>query len=109
MRGTKEEGYFTKWKWWTARSFSGVRYNSIVYYVYILESKQDHSRYIGTTSDLRNRFKEHNCGETKSNKSKRPFKIAWYCVFGNKSVAYAFERYLKSSSGYAFSNKHLLL
>ncbi len=76
-----------------------------MYYVYILESSKDKSRYIGATSDLKNRLQEHNSGETKSNKSKLPYTIAWYCAFKNKEKAYEFERYLKSSSGFAFSNK----
>jgi predicted GIY-YIG superfamily endonuclease len=79
-----------------------------MYYVYILESLKDKSHYIGTTSDLKNRLNEHNSGETKSNKSKLPYKIIWYCAIPKKETAYNFERYLKSSSGYAFTNKHLL-
>ena len=79
-----------------------------MYYVYILESKKDISRYIGVTSDLKNRLREHNNSETKSNKSKVPFKIIWYCAFAQQDTAYNFERYLKSSSGYAFTSKHFL-
>lgn len=79
-----------------------------MYYVYILKSEKDASRYIGTTTDLKNRLEEHNNGETKSNKSKIPYKIYWYCAFSDKALAYDFERYLKSSSGHAFTNKHLV-
>ena len=79
-----------------------------MYYVYILESSKDGSRYIGITQDLKNRLREHNSGETKSNKTKTPFKIAWYCGLLDKYKAYTFEKYLKSSSGYAFTAKHLL-
>lgn len=79
-----------------------------MHYVYILESLKDKSKYIGVTTDLKNRLTEHNNGETKSNKSKLPFKIAWYCAIVNKEIAYDFERYLKSSSGHAFTNKHFL-
>ncbi len=79
-----------------------------MFYVYILESLKDKSKYIGTTNDLKNRLDEHNSGETKSNKSKIPYKIIWYCAFPNRTTAYNFERYLKSSSGYAFTSKHFL-
>jgi len=79
-----------------------------MFYVYILESSKDKSKYIGTTSDLKARLQEHNNLETKSNKSKAPFRIAWYCAFADKSYAYQFEKYLKSSSGHAFTSKHLL-
>ena len=81
-------------------------YNISMYKVYILESLKDKSRYIGTTTDLINRLKEHNSGETKSNKSKIPYKLIWYCGFTRKEQALKFERYLKSSSGYAFRKKH---
>jgi len=79
-----------------------------MYKVYIIESLKDKSKYVGVTNNLRNRLKEHNKGKTKSNKSKTPYKIIWYCAFGNKSRAYEFEKYLKSSSGYAFTKKHLI-
>lgn len=79
-----------------------------MYYVYILESKKDKSRYIGATADLKNRLAEHNAGETTSNKSGVPFVVAWYCAFKTREKAYAFEKYLKSSSGFAFSNKRFL-
>lgn len=77
-------------------------------YVYILRSEKDDSRYIGTTKNLKNRIEEHNNGDTKSNKAKAPYKLIWYCAFSNSTRAYQFERYLKSSSGYAFTKKHLL-
>jgi len=79
-----------------------------VYYVYILKSKVDNSKYIGVTTDLKQRLQQHNRKETKSNKSKTPFVITWYCCFTNKEKAYDFERYLKSSSGFAFTNKRLV-
>jgi len=79
-----------------------------MYYVYILRSKKDGSRYIGVTVDLKRRLLEHNSGSSKYSKTKRPYILKWYCVFINKQKAYRFEKYLKSSSGYAFTNKHLL-
>ena len=79
-----------------------------MFYVYILKSAKDDSKYIGTTKDLKNRLEEHNRLETVSNKSKAPYKIIWYCAFREKERAYEFEKYLKSGSGYAFTNKHLI-
>jgi predicted GIY-YIG superfamily endonuclease len=78
-----------------------------LYYVYILRNKSG-EKYIGTTQDLKNRLNEHNSGETKTTKNNDEYKIIWYCVFNNKSRAYEFEKYLKSSSGYAFTSKHFL-
>jgi len=79
-----------------------------MYYVYILKSKKDYSRYIGVTQDLKRRISEHNSGSAKYSNSKRPYKLIWYCVFPNKKRAYDFEQYLKSSSGYAFTKKRLI-
>lgn len=79
-----------------------------MYKVYILESLKDRSKYVGITQNLKNRLTEHNSGETKSNKSKLPYQLLWYCAFSDKYKAYEFEKYLKSSSSFAFRNKHLI-
>ncbi|MCX6724059.1 MAG: GIY-YIG nuclease family protein [Candidatus Staskawiczbacteria bacterium] len=79
-----------------------------MFYVYILQSEKDKSRYIGVTSDLKRRISEHNSGNAKYSSSKRPYRLIWYCAFLDKIKAYDFEKYLKSSSGYAFTNKRFL-
>jgi predicted GIY-YIG superfamily endonuclease len=79
-----------------------------MYYVYILESLKDASRYVGTTEDLKKRLLDHNSGSAKYSSTKRPFKIVWYCAFQNKAKSLNFEKYLKHGSGHAFANKHLL-
>mgnify|MGYP001607244274 CR=1 FL=1 len=79
-----------------------------MFYVYILQSEKDKSRYIGVTSDLKRRIAEHNSGNAKYSNLKRPYKLIWYCAFLEKSKAYDFEKYLKSSSGYTFTNKRFL-
>ena len=79
-----------------------------MYYVYILESEKDKSRYYGVSEDLKRRFQEHNSGSAKYSNTKRPYKLIWYSAFLDKQKAYDFEKHLKSSSGHAFANKHLL-
>jgi len=79
-----------------------------MYYVYILHSQKDESRYIGVTTDLEKRLQQHNRGDSAYSNTKRPYKIIWYAVFVSKEKAYAFEKYLKSSSGYAFTKKRLI-
>jgi len=79
-----------------------------MHYVYILQSCKDLSFYVGVTSDLKRRFNEHNSGGCKYSSSKAPFKVKWYSAFESKKTAIDFETYLKSSSGFAFRNKHLI-
>ncbi len=79
-----------------------------MYYVYILQSKKDGSRYVGVTGDLKKKFQEHNSGKARYSNTKRPYVLQWYFAFNEKQKAYEFERYLKSSSGHAFTKKHLI-
>ena len=79
-----------------------------MYYVYILKSQKDDSRYIGVTADLKKRLHQHNTGQATYSNTKRPYKVSWYAAFTSKEKAYAFEKYLKSSSGYAFTKKRLI-
>jgi len=79
-----------------------------MFYVYILQSEKDKSKYIGITSDLKRRLREHNSGSSRYCSSKCPYKLIWYCTFLEKLKAYSFEKYLKSSSGHAFANKGFL-
>jgi len=77
-------------------------------YVYILQSEKDGSKYIGVTKDLKKRFRDHNSNNSTYSSSKSPYKLIWYCAFLKKLKAYHFEKYLKSSSGYAFTKKRFL-
>jgi predicted GIY-YIG superfamily endonuclease len=63
-----------------------------MFYVYILQSEKDKSRYIGVASDLKRRIGEHNSGSVKYSNSKRPYKLVWYSAFLEKTKAYDFER-----------------
>jgi predicted GIY-YIG superfamily endonuclease len=78
-----------------------------MFYVYILKSAKDDSYYTGISTDLKRRLQEHNNGKARYSNLKRPYRLEWYCAFTNKLKAYNFEKYLKSSSGYAFRKKHL--
>jgi putative endonuclease len=78
-----------------------------MYYVYILKLSNG-EYYTGSTSNLDNRLKQHENGQTMSTKNKRPLMMVWYAEFANKKLATDFEIYLKSSSGFAFRNKRLI-
>jgi predicted GIY-YIG superfamily endonuclease len=79
-----------------------------MFYTYIIQSLKDKSFYIGSTSDLKKRVNQHNKGQANYSSTKVPFQIVWYGAFMNKIKAQEFEKYLKSSSGFAFRNKRLL-
>ncbi|MEK7586476.1 MAG: GIY-YIG nuclease family protein [Patescibacteria group bacterium] len=79
-----------------------------MYYVYVLKSEKDGSHYVGQTCNLKQRLQQHNDKETKYTSTKAPYKLVWYGAFLNIKLACDFEKYLKSSSGFAFRNKHLI-
>jgi predicted GIY-YIG superfamily endonuclease len=54
------------------------------------------------------RLSVHNQGGCKHTVQYKPWKLEWYCAFNDKLKAIHFEKYLKSSSGKAFSNKRLI-
>ena len=69
------------------------------YYVYILQSQKDKSLYIGYTSDLEKRFKQHNNGESLATKPFRPYRLIFYEAFLNRVDAKNREEYLKGGYG----------
>jgi putative endonuclease len=78
-----------------------------VYYVYILQLK-DNSYYHGFSENLKQRFTSHRNGIVESTKNLRPLKLIFYAAFSSEKKAVEFEKYLKSSSGFAFRNKRLI-
>ena len=77
------------------------------YYVYILQSLKNSSFYIGYTSDLKKRFKEHNSGESKATKPFIPYKLIFYEAFLNRIDAKNREESLKSGWGFRSIKKML--
>ncbi len=57
------------------------------FFVYILESEEDSTFYVGQTSDLAKRLKRHNKGLIKSTKSKRPYRLGYFEEFGSRAEA----------------------
>lgn len=78
-----------------------------MYYIYILESKNCKEYYVGYSEDLKARIQSHKWHTVKTTKA-GDFDLVWYSGFKNKEKALAFEKYLKSGSGFAFRNKHLI-
>jgi len=69
-----------------------------MFYVYILKSKVDHENYIGSTNDLRKRFKEHNLGKVYTTKGRKPFEIIYYEAYKSEKDARMREHNLKLRS-----------
>jgi putative endonuclease len=78
-----------------------------MFYVYILKLANG-DYYSGFASNLRRRLKEHLTGQVKSTKDRCPLKLVSYFAFDSKKKALKFEKYLKTGSGVAFRNKHLV-
>jgi len=76
-----------------------------MHYVYILTCKNN-TRYIGCTQNLKERMSRHKKGYVTATKSRLPIKLHAYFAFKDRYLAYNFEKYLKSGSGRAFTNKH---
>ena len=69
------------------------------YKVYALYSYKDKNLYIGITNNIERRIYEHNSGQQKSTKSRRPFKLIYEEECDNRIAARERERYLKSGCG----------
>jgi len=79
-----------------------------MWYVYIIRSAAfPDQEYVGATADLKQRLSDHNAGRSSHTSKYKPWTLIWYCAFPDKHRALAFEAYLKSHSGRAFSRKRL--
>ena len=66
-----------------------------MYYLYILKSLKDQKGYIGVTSNIEKRIREHNSGKEKSTKHRTPFGLAHSEVFLTLSEARKREWFFK--------------
>jgi predicted GIY-YIG superfamily endonuclease len=79
-----------------------------MHFVYLLRSKKNPDRiYVGLCNNIKNRLSEHNAGECKATVEHLPWEIDVAVYFRDENKAHAFERYLKTGSGRAFSIRHL--
>ncbi|MEK7617959.1 MAG: GIY-YIG nuclease family protein [Patescibacteria group bacterium] len=69
-----------------------------MFYCYILKSKKDNNLYIGSTTDLKRRFLEHNSGLVRSTKSRLPLKLIYYEAYSAEADARHREHNLKLRS-----------
>ena len=78
-----------------------------MFYVYLLKLSNE-KIYTGSTDDLEARLSRHKSGKVLATRDLRPVKLIWYCAFPTRPQARQFEKYLKTGSGQAFRNKHLI-
>ncbi|HEY4519561.1 MAG TPA: GIY-YIG nuclease family protein [Candidatus Paceibacterota bacterium] len=77
------------------------------WYTYILRSLKDGEAYTGSTNDLRKRFRQHNGGETRSTKGRRPLELIYYEMCKNEKDARSRELFLKSGMGKRYIKNRL--
>lgn len=81
---------------------------SYMKYIYLIQSIPfPEQHYIGLTSDINDRLKAHNEGCSPHTSKFKPWKLITYVAFADEIKAAEFEKYLKTGSGRAFSNKRL--
>jgi predicted GIY-YIG superfamily endonuclease len=78
-----------------------------VWYVYFLELSNG-DIYVGSTDDLRRRFKSHQKGQVVSTRQYLPAILRSYIAVNEGATARKLERYFKSGSGKAFAKKRFL-
>ena len=81
----------------------------MAFIVYALQSSLDNRIYVGFTSDLNNRIKEHNSGKTRSTKNYRPWKLIYQEIAETREDARKREKFLKAGSGKEFLKLNFLV
>ena len=79
-----------------------------MWFVYFLQSVNHVFLYIGHTSDLEKRLREHNDGLNQSTKHYRPFELVGYVAVTTEANAIALEKYFKTGSGKAILKKRII-
>ncbi|MEQ1849071.1 MAG: GIY-YIG nuclease family protein [Candidatus Peribacteraceae bacterium] len=79
-----------------------------MYHVYILRSVHQSMLYVGSTSDIDRRLKEHNEGRCISTKSYKPFELVACISFPKEKSARGLEKYFKTGSGRTILKKRIL-
>ncbi|HAX61931.1 MAG TPA: hypothetical protein DCX95_05180 [Elusimicrobia bacterium] len=77
-----------------------------MYYVYSLKCKYGY--YVGCTDNIKDRLERHQNGYVPATVNRLPVELDFYFAINDKHKAFAFEKYLKSGSGRAFTKKHFV-
>jgi putative endonuclease len=79
-----------------------------MFYVYVLQSAVDAGLYIGFTTDLRQRLKQHQAGDSRSTAHRGPWILIYYEAYCMRQDAEGRERFLKSGAGRRYLAKQSL-
>ena len=77
------------------------------FYTYVLQSQKDNKFYTGYTNNLKLRFEQHNKGQVRSTKNRRPLKIIYCEACLSQKDATHREKYLKTYHGKFFIKNRL--
>lgn len=78
-----------------------------MFYTYVLKSSKDEKLYIGFTNNLKRRFFEHNQGNIKATKNRRPFQLVYYEASLIEDLAIKREKYFKTGFGRRFLKERI--
>ena len=67
--------------------------------MYLLRSESDCGFYIGFSTNLRGRLRQHQDGESFATKSRGPWKLIYYEAYTEREDAEGREKFLKSGAG----------
>jgi len=76
-----------------------------MFYLYIIQSKRDRGYYIGSTGNIAKRLNEHNFGNTRYTKNKRPWELIYQEEYMTRSGAVTREKYLKRMKSKKYIDK----
>ena len=78
-----------------------------MHHTYVLKSKKDGRLYVGYSSDLRKRLKEHANSKVLSTKNRLPIELVYYEACMNQQDATHREKYLKTAWGKRYIKNRL--
>ena len=76
-----------------------------MFYVYVLHSESDAGLYIGFSSDLRRRLREHQAGMAPATAHRGPWRLIYYEAYVEDADARGREKFLKSGAGRTYLKK----
>jgi putative endonuclease len=74
-------------------------------FVYVLRSLKDSKRYVGLSRSVEHRLTQHNRGEVRATRRRRPFELRYSEEFGTLIEARHREKYFKTAAGRRFLDK----